>query len=102
MKQQDQSGGATPRLVNNEAQSCYELHMDDQRAAQAQYRVEGGTVRFTHTEVDPAYEGQGLGSRLAAFALDDVKRRGLKVVPLCQFIAAYIARHQKEYADLLQ
>ena len=51
--------------------------------------------------MDPAYEGQGLGSRLAAYALDDVKSRGLKAVPQCRFIAGYIARHEKEYGELV-
>jgi hypothetical protein len=101
MKQQQQSAGGTPELRNNEAQSRYELRRDDEVAAFAQYRLEGGAVRFTHTEVDQRHEGQGLGSRLAAFALDDVKTRGLKAIPACKFIAAYIARHEKEYGDLV-
>jgi predicted GNAT family acetyltransferase len=56
---------------------------------------------FTHTEVDPAFEGHGIGSALAAGALDDARRRGLVVVPSCPFIRAYITRHP-EYADLLR
>jgi predicted GNAT family acetyltransferase len=71
-------------------------------AAVAQYVREGDALRFTHTEVDRAYEGQGLGSRLAAYALDDVKSRGMKAVPQCQFIAGYMARHEKEYGSLVQ
>ena len=55
---------------------------------------------FTHTEVVPQFEGQGLGSRLAKFALDDVRRRGLQVVPVCTFVAGYIRRHP-EYHDLV-
>ncbi|WP_332823689.1 GNAT family N-acetyltransferase, partial [Ramlibacter sp.] len=65
-------------------------------------RRDGDAVCFTHTEVDTAYEGQGLGSRLAAFALDDVKSRGMRAVPQCRFIAAYIARNEKEYGSLVQ
>lgn len=102
MKQEQQAAdSAAGNLGNNEAQSRYELRMDDGVAAFAQYRIEGNSVRFVHTEVDPAYEGQGLGSKLAAYALDDVKRRGMKALPQCKFIAAYIARHEKEYGDLV-
>lgn len=102
MKQEQQAAdSAAGNLGNNEAQSRYELRMDDGVAAFAQYRIEGNNVRFVHTEVDPAYEGQGLGSKLAAYALDDVKRRGMKALPQCKFIAAYIARHEKEYGELI-
>ncbi|MEJ5991248.1 GNAT family N-acetyltransferase [Ramlibacter sp. PS3R-8] len=100
MKQQQQASGPE-ELVRNDAQSRYELRLGGQVAAKAEYRREGDTVRFTHTEVDGAHEGQGFGSRLAAFALDDVKSRGMKAVPQCQFIAAYIARHEKEYGSLV-
>ena len=89
-------------LVRNEAQSRYELRIGEQVAAFAQYRIEGDSVCFTHTEVDEAHEGQGLGSRLAAFALDDVKRRGLKALPQCRFIASYIARHEDAYGELVK
>ena len=88
-------------IAHNEAASRYEIRIDGALAAQAQYQRDGDAVRFTHTVVDPAYEGQGLGSRLAAFALDDVKGRGMKARPQCQFIAAYIARHEKEYGSLV-
>jgi predicted GNAT family acetyltransferase len=101
MKQQHQSGGS-PEFVHDEAQSRYELRIDGQVAAQAQYRRQGDAVCFTHTEVDSAYEGQGLGSKLAAQALDDVKSRGLKAVPQCSFIRGYIERHEKEYGELVR
>ena len=102
MKPQQQAQDGGPELVHNEGAQRYEARMDGQVVAQAQYREEGDALRFTHTEVDPAREGQGLGSRLAAFALDDVRTRGLKVIPSCQFIAGYIARHEKEYGALVQ
>ena len=55
---------------------------------------------FVHTEVLPAFEGKGVGSRLATWALDDVRARGLKLTPQCPFIAAFIKRHPA-YADLV-
>jgi predicted GNAT family acetyltransferase len=101
MKQQEQSTGAQPELANNTAASQYELRMDGKVAALAVYRIEGDTVRFIHTEVKPEHEGQGLGSRIAAYALDDVKSRGMKALPQCQFIAKYLAKHEKEYGELV-
>ena len=101
MKQQEQSSGPGPELKHNESAGSYELHLDGRKAGEAQYQRQGDQVVFTHTEVEPGHEGQGLGSRLAAFALDDVKRKGLKAVPQCRFIASYIERHEKDYQDVV-
>lgn len=78
----------------------YEIDVDGKRAGLAAYELEGGVISFTHTEVDDAYEGQGLGSQLARFALDDARSRGLKVRPLCPFIKTWIRRHA-DYQDLV-
>ena len=101
MKQQQQALDAC-EAGHDEAHSRYELRKDGRVVAFAQYRREGDALSFTHTEVEQALEGQGLGSRLAAYALDDVRRRGLKAVPQCSFIAGYIARHEKEYGALVK
>jgi predicted GNAT family acetyltransferase len=87
-------------FADNAAEHRFELRQGGAVAAIADYRLEGDVVRFTHTEVQPQHEGKGLGSRLAAAALDDVKRRGLKADPACQFIAAYIEKHP-QYRGLL-
>lgn len=87
-------------FADNAGQHRYELRHGAQQAAVANYTLEGGALRFTHTEVQPQFEGQGLGSRLAKAALDDVRRRGLKAIPQCAFIAGYIRKHP-EYLDLV-
>jgi len=91
-----------PTVTDNPARSRYELHVDGRRAGLARYRDGGGdgVVTFDHTEVDDAYEGQGLGGRLARGALDDVRARGLRVVAECPFIRRWIDEHE-EYQDLL-
>jgi predicted GNAT family acetyltransferase/glutaredoxin len=78
----------------------YELRLEGRRIGLLVYRKRENRIAFTHTEVTPACEGRGFGSRLAATALDDARRRELAVVPLCSFIAAYIERHP-EYRDLV-
>ena len=85
---------------DNPALHRFELDAGSHTAV-AYYRLDGGVITFTHTEVPPALSGQGLGSRLARGALDTVRARGLKVVAQCPFIAGYIAKHP-DYGDLLQ
>jgi predicted GNAT family acetyltransferase len=88
------------QVVDNPEEHRYEIHVDGALAGVAAYRSQSGVVTFTHTEIDPAYEGQGLGSVLARSALDEVRGTGKQIVPQCPFIAAFIRRH-REYVDLV-
>jgi uncharacterized protein len=78
----------------------YELRLGGRLVGLAAYRRRDGRIAFTHTEVDESCAGRGFGSRLAAAALDDARRNGAAVVPLCPFIAHYIDRHP-EYEELV-
>src|SRR5919199_2966245 len=86
---------------NNPTENRYEVWADGELAGYAQYGLGRGRIAFVHTEVYESYEGLGLGSRLARAALDDARARGLKVMPLCPFIAGFIERHLDEYRDLV-
>ncbi len=75
--------------------------IEGKRAGVADYLLtHEGVIVFTHTEVDPAYEGKGVGSALARGGLDSARRSGLSVLPICPFIKGWINRH-REFADLL-
>jgi uncharacterized protein len=78
----------------------YEVRDGDRVLGLAAYHRRGGQVVFTHTEVDPDAEGSGIGSTLVRGALDDVRARELRAVPLCPFVRAWIDRHP-DYADLV-
>ena len=79
----------------------YEAVDDGNVIGFAAYQLTDELVVFTHTEVDPAYEGKGIGSEIARFALDDVRSDGTrKVLPLCPFIKEWIGHH-REYVDLV-
>lgn len=78
----------------------YEARVDGELAGFLEYQVDGDVVTMPHTEVDPRFEGQGVGSTLVASALDSVRGVGGRVVPTCSFVASYIERHP-EYQDLV-
>jgi len=82
-----------PRVTDNPRASRYELWLGTTHAGFIQYRAEPGAVLLVHTEVDPAFAGQGLGEQLVAGALADLRARGLKLVPLCPFVRVYLRRH---------
>lgn len=83
---------------DNAARGRFELSEGGETAIAA-YTREGDAIVFTHTEVPPALEGHGVGTRLVKGALAQVRAAGLKVVPACSFVAAYVQRHPDE-ADL--
>ena len=90
--------GTEVRRVGSE--SRYEVLVAGRLAGFAAFKDHGALLLFTHTEVDPSYEGQGLGSVLVRGALDDVRGRGERIVALCPFVRSYIERHE-EYRDLV-
>jgi predicted GNAT family acetyltransferase len=86
-------------VVNNTAQQRYELTVDGHLAA-TYYKVTEGVITFVHTEVPPELGGKGIGSKLIRGALDQVRADGLKVIPECPFVKAFIEKNAP-YQDLL-
>jgi len=87
-------------VSDNPTELRYELHVDGELVGEIRYRRRHDAIVLVHTEVNPAREGEGLASELVRGALDDIRARGLRVVPYCPFVAAYIRRHP-EYEDLV-
>lgn len=88
-------------VSNNTGLHRYEIHADGALAGFVEYNVLSEAVMFTHTEIDKAFEGKGLGSKLARHALDDVRAQGKQVIPVCEFIAGFVRKH-REYVDLVR
>jgi|SRR5690554_5387662 len=71
----------------------YELRDGETVAGYVEYTLQPDQITFTHTVVDKAYGGRGLGSKLARHVLDDAASTGKRIVPVCTFIAAYVRKH---------
>ena len=85
---------------DNREGSRFEAYVDGQLAGFSAYALSDGVITFTHTEVDDAFEGHGVGSSLVRYALDQVRAvGGLRVRPLCPFVRAWIDHHP-DYQDL--
>ncbi len=85
---------------NNTEKNRYEAYQGVTLAGFVEDQETSELVVLTHTEVDPAFEGQGIGGALARAAMDDVHERELKALIICPFINSWIARHP-EYVDVL-
>jgi uncharacterized protein len=93
---------AEPAIVVSDApeRKRFEVTIDGKRAGFLVYRAREGLIALIHTEVEDGYEGHGLGGRLARFALDQARERGVAVLPFCPFVNDWIKRH-REYVDLV-
>ena len=88
-------------VVHRPEERRYELLAGGERAGELVYRDRGDDViALLHTEVEPKLQHRGLGSALVGGALDDARARGLRIVPLCPFVDAYVRRHPA-YGDLV-
>jgi predicted GNAT family acetyltransferase len=88
------------RVADNPERSRFEIFADGEQAGFAEYHRYGHELAFIHTEIDPRFEGKGLGGVLARAALDSAREQGLGVLPYCPFIRGWIAKHP-EYVDLV-
>jgi predicted GNAT family acetyltransferase len=86
-------------IRQNVPRNRFEVEIDGGLAL-AVYRLANNVMTFTHTEVPANLRGRGLGSQMMRAVLENVRAQGLKVVPMCPFVADYIDRHP-QFADLL-
>ncbi|WP_046731793.1 GNAT family N-acetyltransferase [Streptomyces humi] len=77
----------------------YDILVDGRRAGLTAYRDLGAQRVFFHTEIDEAFAGQGLGAQLVQQALADVRASGMRIVPVCPYVAKFLKRHD-EFADI--
>lgn len=72
----------------------------DGKQAVLDYRRGDGVISLVHTGVPAAIGGRGVAAALVRAALDHARAQGLKVVPACSYVAAYLKRHPQD-ADLV-
>jgi predicted GNAT family acetyltransferase len=94
------TAGAPVSVRDNPEDLRYELVVDGEVVGEILYRRYPDRIVLVHTEISPSLEGQGLAGRLVHDALDDIRTRGLRVVPICPFVRGYLRRHP-EYEDLV-
>ncbi|GAA1176032.1 N-acetyltransferase [Streptomyces hebeiensis] len=94
------SESSTPPVVQRaDAEHRYEILVDGQRAGLTEYRDLAVQRVFFHTEIDEAFAGQGLAPQLVREALADVRASGMRIVPVCPYVAKFLKRHD-EFADI--
>jgi uncharacterized protein len=91
----------TTTVRDNPDKNRYEIHDGEELAGFSEYKLRPGKIAFTHTEIDPAFNGRGLARQLVTEALDDVRRRDLAVLPFCPYVRKVITSSPERYLDLV-
>ena len=81
---------------DNPSRHRFEIDLGGGEVAFAAYNLLPGVIRFYHTVVPKGHGGQGLGTALIKAGLVAARERGLKVIPICPFFAAYLRKHPEE------
>ena len=88
-------------VTDNPDLNRWEARLDGELAGFAEYHRRGSSIVFTHTEVDPAFEGHGVGGAIVRQSLDAIRAAGESdVVPVCPFYKSWLDKHP-DYQDLV-
>lgn len=88
-------------IIHNQEEQAFYATVAGQEAELTYSRPTDKVIDLTHTFVDENLRGQGIGEELARAALAYARDQQLKVLTSCHFVAAFVKRHQADYADLL-
>ena len=78
----------------------YVTGQQGQEAIMTFSRASPKLIIVDHTEVPDIYRGQGVGARLALHAIEEARKGGWKIIPLCPFMKAQAERHP-DWADVI-
>lgn len=92
--------GPEPVIEHAADRSRYEITVDGERAGHADYVEDEGRRIFYHTEIGEAFGGRGLAGTLVHYALGDTRDAGLRIVPVCPYVAKYVKSHH-DFDDVL-
>ena len=86
--------------AETENKGSFYLEVEGEKKAEMTYSKAGiERIIIDHTEVDESLRGQGAGLKLAAYAVDYVREKGIKILPLCPFMKATLQKHP-EWRDV--
>ena len=92
------SASSAPHVIDNRAQSRFEINTDGVTAFLAYERTET-SLALIHTEVPPALRGRHLGDALVDFGVADAQAAGLRLIVICPFARTYLRKKNRARPD---
>ncbi|WP_283193170.1 DUF5996 family protein [Rhizobium sp. AN80A] len=94
---------ASEKVEREDGQSKgrYHIVVDGVEAEMTYSRAGKDRIIIDHTDVPAALRGRKVGERLVRQAIEDARRDGITIIPLCPFAKAQIERHP-EWQDVLR
>jgi uncharacterized protein len=87
---------ADVQVTDNTQAHRFEVNLEGHTAF-AEYRLKPGHIVLPHTVVPPEFEGKGVASALARHAFGYARDHGLKVIPTCPFMSAWVKKHPEQH-----
>ena len=97
----DAAGAIAIEREEGDTKGRYHARVDGHDAEMTYSRLGTSTIIIDHTGVPDALRGRGVGEALVARGVADARREGRKIIPLCPFAKAMIAR-RPEWQDVLK
>lgn len=86
---------------DNTKKGAFYIEQDAKRIAEMTYVYAGEQkIIIDHTEVDASLKGQGVGYKLVDEAVAFARKKSLKILPLCSYVAAVFKKKADEYKDV--
>ncbi|MDP2358750.1 MAG: DUF5996 family protein [Beijerinckiaceae bacterium] len=95
------SDDVTVEREDGPSKGRYRLVVDGLEAEMTYSRAGKGLIIIDHTEMPAALRGRKIGERLVRQAIEDARRDGIAIMPLCPFAKAQIGRHP-EWQDVVR
>lgn len=86
--------------IDAESGGRWVVVVDGHESEMTYSRASPTLITIDHTEVPVAQRSQGIGRLLVTRAVEDARREGFRIVPLCTFVGAQFRRHP-DWHDVL-
>jgi len=97
MADHDYRSAKSAAVVHNASNQRFEMDVDGQLSV-LEYTFKNHRLFLTHTEVPPALQNKGLGTKLAHAALEYARQNDLTVVAICPFVKEYVDGHPEYHS----
>ena len=89
----------TVQREDQQTRGRYVIKLSPTAEAEMTYRKTEGGIIVDHTGVPRAFEGRGIAAKLVKYAVDDARKTGFKITPVCSYVVAQFKRHP-DWSDI--